>query len=418
MRKFNVILLILVGVLFLAGCELPDDISKGNDPNLKNWELLAESAENTSVTLVTDYEDPVVLEWLKKEYADFLKAEYDIELNVVVQSYQRMLEILSEDQALENNEGRYDLILLREEGFSELHNKQLLYGPFYDSMPNFSTYVDTNLFEFKYKEGLLVEGYLVPIGRKQLSMIYNQDIFYEPPADYDDLMTFVKEYKRSFVYPDPRASEVGMNFVVGLAVRNANYEKLLVAKTDQEVAQLIGDGLELLNDIEPYLYETGEWYPESISDIEDLFIEGELVFSMSMNYDYATQMARDYIFPEGSASFIFEGGTTGPVEWAGIPFNAPNKSGAIVAIEAFLSPEIQGSRYDEKHGGYLPIYTVGHTPEEAFSELDTVRVRSTSVKYETFLNSRIGDLPKPVKEMIIDLWEENVLDDHSESPEL
>jgi putative spermidine/putrescine transport system substrate-binding protein len=102
------------------------------------------------------------------------------------------------------------------------------------------------------------------------------------------------------------------------------------------------------------------------------------------------------------------------VEWIGIAATATNKSGAMVVINELLSPDIQASRYDVDHGGDLPVYEPGFTPDEAFDPLKSHRLRSTSLKYDDLLSARIGTIPLEVRKIILKMWEEQVLNSPSE----
>lgn len=408
-RILVVLILIIIGASFGA-CELPSDLLSGNDPSAKSWALVEESAESSEVTIALDHANEIVVAWMKDDFTRHMKDAFDVKLVIVEEDFETIKEIVSNDLAMETESGRYDMLLVEGNRFIEFLENDLLYGPFLESIPNAKTLVDLDSVEFKFYEGFLNEGYLSPIGRQQLSMIYNQDVFYEAPQDYDEMLDYLKEYRNSFVYPDPRTTIEGEYFITGVASRDINLEKLIAAKSKEEVLELIGSNMELLNDFEPYMYEKGRYYPKSIGEVDELFTEEELIFSMSMSYDHATEKAQSYEFPEGAASFVFDSGTTGNVEWIGIVANAPNKSGAMVVVNELISPDIQASRYDNDHGGYLPVYEPGFTPDEAFEPIKSKRLRSTSLKYDALLSSRIGVIPASVRKIIVEIWEEQVLD--------
>ena len=414
MKRIGMLLIISILSLSLSACDLSTDLLSGNDQSAKNWALVEESADSSTVAMAVDLSDNSVKTWLQEDLVNHIQNTYNIELQLIEVDTETIKEVISTELATETSEGRYDLVLVDPDGYLDFLKSDLLYGPFLENLPNSADFINTDLPEFKYYQGLDVNGYLSPIGRSQLSMIYNQDIFYEAPEDYEDMLDFLKEYKNSFVYPDPRLSFEGEMFVVGIAARNVNLEKLMNASTTEAVAELVGDNLEILNEFEPYMYEKGTYYPETIQEIDALFAEEEVIFSMSMNYDHATEKAQSYEFPEGAASFVFKSGTTGLVKWIGIAATATNKSGAMVVINELLSPDIQASRYDVDHGGDLPVYEPGFTPDEAFDPLKSHRLRSTSLKYDDLLSARIGTIPLEVRKIILKMWEEQVLNSPSE----
>jgi putative spermidine/putrescine transport system substrate-binding protein len=406
----KLILLYLAIIMISTSCSLGSDLFKSNDPEVKNWELIKSSAKNSTVTMALQHSNPMAVEWFKKNYATYLKSEYGMTLIVVEQTLAKTMEILEDDLRNELEIGRYDLIVFENGGFKRAAGRGLLYTPFTDKLPNMRTYVDRGNVEFKYKDGIEVNDSLAPYGRNQLYFAYDQDIFYETPATYDALLEYVKEYNNAFVYPDPRTSIVGELFVVGVAARAVDMDQLMTVEPNKEaVYAIIGNGLDFLNELEPYMYLKGAYYPTTAEEMDELFVEGELVFSMNLDFEHVTNKLKDYEYPEGSSSFVIQEGTMGLNEWIGIPYNAPNKSGAMAAVNALLSPEMQGSKYEPRNWGNLPVYDPGYAASEAYDVIRNVKTKSTSLKQDALLGSRIPEVPESVRAIIVELWSEHVL---------
>ncbi len=406
----RLILLYIAIIMISTSCSLDTNLFKSNDPDIKNWELIESSAENSTVTLSIQHSNPLAVEWFKSDFSDYLKSEYGMTLSVEEQSLAKTVQMLKSDLDNELEIGKYDLVIFENDGFESALESGLLYAPFTDKLPNLKAYVDPGNPEFKFKDGQEVKGSLAPYGRNQLSMIYDQDIFYETPVSYDELHEYVKEYNNAFVYPDPRTSLEGELFVVGVAVRDVDIDRLMTVNANKEdVYAIIGDGLEFLNALEPYMYLKGSYFPATTAEMDELFIEGELVFSMNIDFEYVTGKLNEYEYPEGASTFMIQEGMMGLNEWIGIPFNAPNKSGAMAAINALLSPEMQGSKYEPRNWGNLPVYDPEYTDSLAYEFIKSVKTKSTSLNQETLLESRIPEVPGEIRAIIIELWADHVL---------
>ena len=118
---------------------------------------------------------------------------------------------------------------------------------------------------------------------------------------------------------------------------------------------------------------------------------------------------RAYEYPEAANTFVLPTGTASYTEGAGIAYNSMNKSGAMVVINALLSPEMQTSKFTPKLWGNLSIYTAEITPSEAIDTLKAVKLKSTTVKAVDFIESALPDFNPLLIEIILEEWEKQVL---------
>ncbi len=77
-----------------------------------------------------------------------------------------------------------------------------------------------------------------------------------------------------------------------------------------------------------------------------MFAEGELAFHVSYTaYDVA-QGIENGTYTDTTTSFQFDKGTIGNTNYIAIANNAPNKAGAIVAINEVLSAKMQQTKFE------------------------------------------------------------------------
>lgn len=384
--------------------------ANGNDLEVKNWNLITSSAKESTVTIVIEHSNPLVVTWFKETFADHLKATYDMKVNVIDQTLTKTMENLTEEKLNEVELGKYDIIIFEKEGFKSAKTKGLLYGPFADKLQSTKSQLDVNGFEFLMREGSLTELYSVPYGRNQLSFIYNQDVFYETPEDFDGFMAILEEYKGQFTYPDPRTSLEGEAFVLSVVGQDLDFEPFLSGNFNQaEFIAAIQPGIDRLKAMKPLMKDQGTQYPSSTKALDDLFINGAVMMSMSMDYNYATSKLKEYEYPEAASTFVVSSGVATFTEVAGIAFNSPNKSGAIVALNELLAPEMQVSKYDPKEWGSLPVYAADITPKATLDKFKEIKLKSTTVKYNAFISAAMPEFTNLMRQVVKEQWEKQVL---------
>ncbi|GAB6106314.1 ABC transporter substrate-binding protein [Fusibacter bizertensis] len=396
--------LILAMLFVITGCNY------GNDQEQKQWKLIEQSATGTTVTVAVQHSNKKVIEWLKNEFATFLASTYEIKLKVIDQPLGKTIDELSANKANEVNSGEYDIIIFESEGFKNALNKGLLYGPFADKLPKVQSTIDVTALNYLYREGIETQNYIVPYGRNELSFIYNQDVFYEKPMTYEEFFGVVKSFKGQFTYPNPATSKEGEAFILSVIGQYVDLEPFISGTIDQaKFISAIQPGLDALKAIKPYLKDEGKIYPASTQEMDDLYNNGALMMSLSMDYNYATDKLKEYEYPENTSTFVIPEGVATFTEGASIAFNSPNKSGAMVALNALLDPEMQTSKYNPKLWGSLTSYTLEVTPKINIDALKTIKLKSTTVKYDDFLESVMTEFSPEMRTIIIKQWQSQVL---------
>jgi putative spermidine/putrescine transport system substrate-binding protein len=114
-------------------------------------------------------------------------------------------------------------------------------------------------------------------------------------------------------------------------------------------------------------------------------------------------------FPESTESFVFERGTVGNTHFLAIPFNAPNKAGAMLFINAMLDPEMQASKYDPSRWGDLPVLDLNRLSPEERALFHDLSPGKGALPLEEILQGRIPELPASFIPLLDEIWREAVL---------
>lgn len=410
MRRLIAISVIIVFVL--SGCSF--DLGT-KDPEEKNWDLLVKSAENTSVTIAVEHSNASAIEWFREDFSEYLKMSYGIDVNIVEQTLEKTMARLESDKVNEVAFGEIDIVLMEGVGFKTARMDGLLYGPFSDKLPNVTQNLSTRSMNFSTREGITTDYYSIPYSRKQLSFIYNQDVFYETPLDYAALFEIIMENKGAFTYPDPRFTEEGEAFILSVIGETIDFEAFLMGNFDKDAfVKAIEPGIDKLKRIKPYLFEAGMKYPTSIDELDDLFNNSALMMSMTLNFNFVTDKLREYEYLESASTFVIPTGVATYDEIAVIAFNSPNKSGAMVALNALLSPDMQSSKYNPRNWGSLTVYNAEVVPSSALEGFKAARLKSTTVSYNDFMKAVMPEFTPEMISIVLERWEEEVLVENNE----
>lgn len=349
MKKWLAIISV-ISLLLVSACG-PSNATGGGELPDEDWETITSEAEGSKVNLFMWGGDDGINRYIDEVVAPMLKEKNNIELNRVPLDTQEILQKLQTEKRAGKDKGTIDIVWINGENFKNAKENDLLAGPFTDKLPNFTKYYDTESRAFQYDFGTETEEYEAPWGKVQFVFFYNSEKVKNPPSSFEELKAFMKEHPGKFTYPNP-ADFTG----------NAFLRHLLYAKSDSDLAQSAFDegtaekmGEEVwkeLNDMKPFLWREGETYPATLTDLDKLFSQEEVWMTMGYNEARAEHLIKDGVFPENTKSFVLNDvGSIGNTHFLAIPFNSPNKEGALVTINELLSPEAQYEKVKPDYWG-------------------------------------------------------------------
>jgi putative thiamine transport system substrate-binding protein len=300
--------------------------------------------------------------WLRGEVA----ARYGVEVDHVKlkDTSEAVARVLAEKAAGRDSGGSVDLIWLNGPNFLALRQKNLLYGPFASTLPNYAK-VDTgnraNVVDFT----IPVDGYESPWRRAQVVFMYDGARVPEPPRSAQALLAWSKRHPGRLTHPGVR------NFLGSTFLKQALYEltpdAALLQKpaTDQNFAQATAALWRWYDELRPNLWRRGRQFPESGPAQRQLMNDGEIDMCISFNPAEAAVSALAGLLPPSVRTVVFSGGTIGNTSFVAIPYNAANKEGAMVVANFLLDPATQARAQDVRElGSFTVLDPAKLTPEE------------------------------------------------------
>ncbi|MGG1629441.1 ABC transporter substrate-binding protein [Rossellomorea sp. NRS-1567] len=392
-----------ISLLLVSACGPSNATDRGGLPD-EDWETITSVAEGTKVNLFMWGGDDGINRYIDDVVAPMLKEKNNIELNRVPLDTPEILQKLQTEKRAGKEKGTIDIVWINGENFKNAKENDLLAGPFTDKLPNFTKYYDTESQAFHYDFGTETEGYEAPWGKVQFVFFYNSEKVKNPPSSFDELKAFMKEHPGKFTYPNP-ADFTG----------NAFLRHVLYAKSDRDLAQSSFDegtaekmGEEVwkeLNDMKPFLWREGETYPATLTDLDKLYSQEEVWMTMGYNEARAEHLIKDGVFPESTKSFVLNDvGSIGNTHFLAIPFNSPNKEGALVAINELLSPEAQFEKIKPDYWGESSPISYEKLNEEWRNKFMSVDRGGSVLKASILEETYRGELDAAYVEWLKENW--------------
>jgi putative spermidine/putrescine transport system substrate-binding protein len=411
-KVFNWVLILVMAIsLLLTGC------SKGAAPQAQspasndksNFETVLQNAKGTTVNFYAWGGDERTNKWVETVWAKKVKDLYDITLKLNrVDDIQTTIAKIANEKQVNSEKGTADLLWINGENFYTAKKNDLLYGPFTQYLPSYQKYIDQNSSDVKFDFGYEVNGYEAPYGKAGFVFINDSALTPETPKNAQELLEFAKKYPGKVTYSAP-PDFTGSVFVRQIIYDIVGYDKVNSAGADKaKIKEAIQPALAYLKELKPYLWKEGKTYPAALGQLDNMFADGEVVFNMSYNPNAVAGMISQGTYKDTARDFVFEKGMIGNTHFLAIPYNAPNKDGALAVINAILTPELQTSKYDAANWGDLPVVDETKLDSSEKALFDKIPLGKGVMPLTELMKNRLPELPAAVVPIIEEIWQEEI----------
>lgn len=389
-NKIIVILLVICFAFFLAACGK----EKQETVTLYGW-----GGDGRVNAYISDVLAPYVLETTGIKL-----------VHVPMDAVDFMAKLANETKA--GTESDIDLMWINGENFFSAYNNNLLYGPFTDKLDNLSKYVDESCAETDF--GYSTYGFEAPWGKAQFVLFYDSAKVAAPPSNAAELKEYVKANPGVFTYP-VASDFTGSAFIRTLLYELVGYEKLNSLPNDYNtVKAAIQPVTDYLNEIEPYLWKEGKTYPSSSTQLESLYADGEILFSMDYSANKAVSMVADGLWPATTKTFVLEKGTPFNTHFLAIAGTSKHKEAAVMVINAALSPEMQIKKADLAGWADLPVLEYAKLSDQDKTALDKAmtpeeKYAENILAYSELDSHKQPELKADFVDIIEQIWYDTVL---------
>lgn len=412
MKKYTIIVLLFL--LILSGCspEPRSNTKQAGENSLKSdWKEIEAQAKGTKVNFFMWGGDEGINRYIDEWVAPRLLEQYSIELKRYPMDATEFINKLMTEKRANKNSGEMDVLWVNGENFKIAKQQNLLLGPFTSKLPNFNQFVDSESDDINHDFGFPTEGYEAPWGKVQFVFAYNTDKVTHPPKSIGELKDWVKNNPGKFTYPAP-PDFTGSAFIRHVLHEKSNNYDVYLNEFDETLIKADADLVwNELNQFEPYLWREGKSYPQSISQLEQLYKNGEVWMTMGYDEANASNLIKNGEFPESTKTFVLDQGTLSNTHFLAIPYNAPNPNGALVLINSLLSPTAQMKKMELEYWGENMALSVNHLSEKDKKMIDEIDRGPATLSQQELSSHRIPEIGAEYVQWLERGWMKHVAND-------
>lgn len=419
MKRTLSLIFVLALVLSAFTFVIAQDDMMDAPPGFESWDDVVEQADGSTVNWYMWGGSDSINNFVDTVYGEVLAEEYNITLNRVplADTVDAVNQVLSEAEAgVEGDDGSIDLIWINGENFFTLKQADLLYGPWAETIPN-SQFVNWENPAMNLDFGRPVAGMESPWYGAQFHFVYDSARMSEEdlPRSFAELSEWIEANPGRFTYiaPGPGAFQ-GTRFVKSLLFELSGGQEQWVGDFDQELYDEHAPALwEMLNSWEENLWRGGETYPADINELNELFANGEIDFTVTQRFAGAGPDIENGLLPPTARAFAFDDNMIGDFNYVAIPFNAPNKAAAMVLANLIIRPDRQALLVVPENGvgGGMSIDVTRVEDEAMVMALEeaAANLGEAAAPAADLANSLVSDIVAEYQTLIEADWEANVL---------
>ena len=369
---------ITISLLFLVGCSNGKANSQSDEQLLsKNYEEIEKSAKGSTVNFYGWGGNEVMNKWFDNYVIPNMKEKYDINVKRVGMDIDTIMNQLISEKQVKNDKGNIDVFWVNGENFKTAKDNELLFGPFTNKIENYEKYVDTNSKDITTDFGTTVDNMESPWGKASFTVLKNSDKVSDNIVDTNTLKEAIVKKPGKFTYPAP-PDFTGSAFVRNVIYDIVGYENLKDLPEDEAtVKKAIQPAMDYLKEIKPYLWNEGKTYPSTTAQLDNMYSDGEVNFSMTYAPNEIEGKINSGEFDKSTEFINFDKGNISNTHFLAIPRNSSNKAGAMVLINYLTSIDAQASKSEPKNWGDMTILDLNKIPKEDKSKFkNSVQVKN------------------------------------------
>ncbi len=332
--------LLSLAAMALAAAAVPLGASVAQDDLLgKSWdEIVAQGKAEGELTFYAWWGE----EFWRNAAAKF-EAENGIKVNVVMGDNSATIgKVLAEAPSAS---GTIDAMLIGGVELKLLLDANALFGPIAPVVPD-SDKLDPKLAAMQ--EGYATNGYLVPVYRNQVGILYDPEKIATPPQSWDEFVAWLDANPGQFAFNDPSKGGAGQAFVQAAILNIVGDEAGYEGATEADAAKIASWSAvwDWFNANESKFVITA-----SNNDSIDRVNQGEVMMAPAWDDDTAVALSKGTLFKRAKL-YIPAFGMPGGGDSLGIPANATHKAAALMFIAYLIQPDVQ-KELNATIGSYL-----------------------------------------------------------------
>lgn len=393
-------------VAALAACSA--DAGASSEQSYETWDEVVAAAEGQTVKLWMYGGDEQGNAYVNDVLVP-AAAEQGVTLEQVpiVDTPDALNRILSEVQASETD-GEVDLVWVNGNNFGTGKEAGAWECGWTDLLPNMvlTDPADPLLLD---DFGTPVDGCEAPWHKAQFTFVYNSDTVTDVPSTLDELLDWARANPGRFTYPAP-PDFTGSVFVREVLYSvSGGYENVPLAYSEEAFEELTPALYDELTDLAPSLWRGGETYPQNSNELNELFANGEVDFTMTYGPATLTELVADGTYPAGTKVLTLDEGTVGNASFLGLASTSGSKAGAMVVANLALSVEQQVAKAEPDVWGQFTVLDLDQLSDEERALFEALPSSPVVPSYDVLSENANPELAAAWVTPIDEAWRAQVL---------
>lgn len=257
--------------------------------------------------------------------------------------------------------------------------------------------------------GTPVDGCEAPWHKAQFTFVYNSDTVTDVPTSLEELLDWARANPGRFTYPAP-PDFTGSVFVREVLYSvSGGYENVPLAFSQNDFDALTPALYDELQSLESSLWRGGETYPQDSNELNQLFADGEVDFTMTYGPATLTQLVADGTYPAGTKVLTLDEGTVGNASFLGLASTSGSKAGAMVVANLSLSAEQQAAKAEPDVWGQFTVLDLDQLSDEQRALFDALPSSPVVPAYDVLSENANPELAAAWVTPIDEGWRQLVL---------
>ena len=315
--------------------------------------------------------------------------------------------VLAEHQA-KSHHGAVDLIWVNGDNFKSGIQAGIWSCNWANHLPNYA-YANPS-------DPLLTSDFGTPVNgcesawhKAQFSFVYNSANVTNPPKTLTGLFSWIKSHPGRFTYPQASDFTGGAFLRQALNAVSDGYKNVPLIYSAASLNRLTGPLWKELSSINPYLWRSGQTYPQTSVELDKLFSEGQVDFTMTYGPATLTQLVENGTFPAQTKILPIKEGTLGNASFLGIPNTSGNQAGAEVVANLALSPNQQLIKANPKIWGQFTVLDTNRLPATYQDLFANLPKSSVVPSFKDLSRNANPELSAAWVGPLVDGWRKNIL---------
>lgn len=254
-----------------------------------------------------------------------------------------------------------------------------------------------------------VDGCESPWHKAQFTLVYNADRVPDPPTDFLGVLDWAQANPGRFTYPAPPDFTGSVFIREALIAVAGGPQNVPLQFSQQDYDRLAPPLFDRLNALKPDLWRAGATYPQTSSELNDLYAGGQVDMTMTYGPATLTELVADGTYPPQTKVLTLTDGTVGNASFLAIPSTSGSSAGARVVANLALSPEQQLEKAKPEVWGQFTVLDLNRLSATDRAAFDALPRSPVVPPYDVLARDAHAELAAGWVAPLDEGWRRNVL---------